>query len=196
MRAGRRPRQRRTTPTGTTPSSFGTDRRCCSARPTHCRRRSTRSRCCRPRRRTTPTGRTLTRENVVPSMLAGALHELPLKVNAFPLLSTATQNDVDGHDTEKRICPGSTGVGADHPLDPSAVEGPPSNPMIMPARTSGTPEPSQAPRLRPSPARPDCGYRLTNTPPRTPTTRRARRHKLQTRRRSLHHATLPSEPKH
>ena len=31
-------------------------------------------------------------------MLAGAPHELPLKVTAFPFLSTAAQNDADGHD--------------------------------------------------------------------------------------------------
>ncbi len=35
----------------------------------------------------------------VPSIFTGALHELPLNVNALPSVSTATQNDADAHDT-------------------------------------------------------------------------------------------------
>ena len=34
-------------------------------------------------------------------MLTG-VQEVPLKVNEFPLRSTAAQNDADGHDTEVR----------------------------------------------------------------------------------------------
>ena len=41
---------------------------------------------------------------------SGALHELPLKVNARPYRSTATQNDADGHDTDVSNRRSSMGV--------------------------------------------------------------------------------------
>jgi hypothetical protein len=48
-------------------------------------------------------------------MLEGALHELPLKVTAFPLKSTAAQNDDEGHETDAR-CRLSMRVAALHEL--------------------------------------------------------------------------------
>ena len=53
--------------------------------------------------------------------MAAALHELPLKVDAFPSWSTAAQNDADGHDTERkkgrcRIEAAEQWVGALHAL--------------------------------------------------------------------------------
>jgi hypothetical protein len=48
-------------------------------------------------------------------MPEGALHPLPLNVNALPAPSTATQNDADGHDTDLRpyVTLGSTETGDD-----------------------------------------------------------------------------------
>jgi hypothetical protein len=37
-----------------------------------------------------------------PSMLVGALHELPLKITTLPSWCTAAQNDEDGHETLER----------------------------------------------------------------------------------------------
>ena len=49
-------------------------------------------------------------------MLAGALHELPLYVSAFPWPSTAAQNDDDAQDTESRKLVPSMFAGALHEL--------------------------------------------------------------------------------
>ena len=49
-------------------------------------------------------------------MLVGAVHEVPLYVMAFPLKSTAMQNDADGHDTRESCFPLSMLTGALHEL--------------------------------------------------------------------------------
>lgn len=47
------------------------------------------------------------------SIVAGALQALPLYVEALPATSTATQNEVVGHDTDVRSVPLSIKVGGD-----------------------------------------------------------------------------------
>ena len=62
-------------------------------------------------------------------MLAGALHEPPLNVTAFPLKSTAMQNDDEGHETEVRACVPSMLAGELHepPLNVTALPLPSKN---------------------------------------------------------------------
>jgi hypothetical protein len=81
---------------------------------------------------------------LVPSMLDGSLQKLPLYVSAFPLLSTAAQNDADGHDTELAENDGSTGTGADQPLEADAVDGPTSTIAAVRAKLSGNRRGSRA----------------------------------------------------
>ena len=56
-------------------------------------------------------------------MLVGALHELPSKVKAFPMTSTAAQNDADRQETATRSFVPSMPTGALHelPLNVSAL---------------------------------------------------------------------------
>ena len=49
-------------------------------------------------------------------MLAGAVHELPLKVSAFPWLSTAAQNEDVGQETDVRFSVPSMLAGVVHEL--------------------------------------------------------------------------------
>src|SRR2546421_4822684 len=62
-------------------------------------------------------------------MPVAALHELPLKVATSPPpppSPTAAQNAADGHDTDPLKKAGSTGAGADQPLEANAGAGPTS----------------------------------------------------------------------
>jgi hypothetical protein len=52
----------------------------------------------------------------VPLTPTGALHELPLNLNACPVESTAAQNEGDGHETVSFPPPRATGVAQELPL--------------------------------------------------------------------------------
>jgi hypothetical protein len=71
--------------------------------------------------------------SLLASMLAGVLHVLPLYIATSPAWSTAAQNEADGHETDVAWNAGSTGAGADQPLDAKAVDGPTRTPMIAQA---------------------------------------------------------------